>query len=474
MHLYHFDKDPKFGRGLVWAGPEESRAPDKVEVKSDQGKATLEFKHLKNVDDATDDISRQERDILEGIDSFNNNANDRVRNFVTVGKWKDLGLTKAVHEYHEDKAAGLIDKETDYAAAKITRLRKGWVRFWGAPESALATGKLRELNVTKETLDTAITEESDRAKKYEALLDQFRSSKTGLFSKRLGMLARRKLLKKEPGKVKEMKKAKKKVTEIAGQTRDHLRAYDSRLKEKYRSYVQDEKKFKSYVMAFPALANNEELATHLDKYIAADQRDESGRRNPDKGKFLKKIKASTLTNEEKEVMEELYEKLLTKKDRKMRELLDARSLEEEVKDVKPDLLRKLNEGQSLSLTYNRYSYVDDAKGDYRNPSKVTQDAYVKKSGNEVVLRVRKASVESEGTITREAREKHSSGAIGLATHSYKPTERTITINTTTGHITHQVLAKDEKGNPVQFTERRDKALKDMKISGKISKRTLNS
>ncbi|MFA6529136.1 MAG: hypothetical protein WCT46_06395 [Candidatus Gracilibacteria bacterium] len=491
MVLYHLEKDEKFEHRLVCkiAAPAEM-TNETLEVDVGDKKRKLEIKSVRNVDDASGAYDKKERDLLDAIKDADQSATGRIKKFLIPG----IALEKSVHGFHETAAIEALDQQGKDSSGSIRKIRhESLVRFWGSPEIALASGKLRELNKSKDLIGIAIAENKARGEKCRALLDQYKISKVGWFKKRLssmkvpivGESEYDKFLKREPGRVKELEKAKDAVKSVTEQTTTVLKKHDTTMKEKYTEFGKNAGKFKEYMFSFGAFKNDDELRAHFDRYLAADQRD---RTDPDQGKVVALIYGATdLEPQEKSMLVDLYRKLLTKKDVKLRDVLDAREEEsEQIDSMNISQLKSLRPGQDLEMTYSRVISAA-AKGLGSTTAEFTQGVYVvKNEGGRLTLNVSGSSLGSEQPIKRTVVTKVKDPFTNAETSteeevSYKPLKHTIVLDLNSGKIVHKFKAEDSADAKKVFdiTETSDlaqkdqedhpeqKVFEDLKVSGKI-------
>ncbi|HAU39723.1 MAG: hypothetical protein UV80_C0002G0235 [Candidatus Peregrinibacteria bacterium GW2011_GWF2_43_17] len=408
-----------------------------LEGEGAQGRRQVEIKSLRSVDEAESYLGRQETSALNTIDRLNRAAEGRIMKFIPGMSGR--ALKEAVHQHHEKIALSKIRKESGLSTDRITRVRQGWVSMWKAPEVALATSKVHELGNTRATLEAAIRDNKAKAEQYTKMLEEWRGSG------RIGRKAHKSLLKKDTTRVAEMEKVVSAVSEVEASANENLAAYDALAQERYASYLNDEKSFRDHVFSFQALATDDELRTHFDEYLAADQRAES---TPYKGRFLEKVDASPLSAEEKALLKEIYGRFMsTKKDKKMRAMIDARNIREKVPALTLAQMKNLPVGQDLTIEYPKPSKIDEASGKLIGSGRVRQTVYISSTdGNKIMMRVRRGDTAREGTITRTGKSEQSSEA------KYTPKERTITLDLSAGTITHELLTTDQKGTPVKITD----------------------
>ncbi len=424
---------------LEGAVPDRSLLDESFELDAEgaQGRRQVEIRYLRNVDEAESYLGKQETTALNIISKLSRAAEGRVLKFVPGMSGR--ALKEAVHQHHERIALNKIRQEAGLNTDRITRVRQGWVSRWKAPEVALASTKSTELANTRATLETAIKDNKSRADQYTKMLEEWRGS--GRISGKI----QKDLLKKDTTRVAEMEKVVTAVTEVETSANENLAAYDALAQERYASYLSDERSFRDHVFSFQALVSDDELRTHFDEYLAADQRDES---TPYKGAFMRKVEASPLSAEEKALLKEIYGKfMLTKRDKKMRAMIDARNIREKVPALTLAQMRNLPVGQDLTIEYPKPSKIDETSEKLIGAGKVRQNVYISSTdGNKIMLRVRRGDVSREGTITRTGKGENP------ASSTYTPQERTITLNLADGTITHELLTNDAKGTPVKITD----------------------
>jgi len=448
------------------AAPDHDRLDDgtfNLEAEGSSSSRNLEIRSLSSVDDAERYLQKQETTALNRIGSLSRSAEGRVLKFVPGMSGR--ALTKAVHEYHENAALRKIRKEAGLSTDKITRIREGWVSFWGAGEVALATAKTHELANTRTTLEAAIRDNKARAEQYTKMLEEWRESG------RIGRKAHKDLLRKDTTRVAEMEKVVTAVSEVETTANQNLAEYDALAQERYARYLTDEKSFRDHVFSFKALISDDELRTHFDEYLAADQRPDN---TPYKGLFLRKVEASPLSASEKALLREIYSKfMLTKRDKKMRAMIDARNIRERVPELTLAQMKNLPVGQDLTIEYPKPSKIDESTGKLTGIGKVRQNVYISSTdGNKIMLRVRRGDTAREGSMVRTG-----VGEKPLEA-KYTTQERTITLDLTAGTITHELLSADEKGTPVKITDSgsfstNDKgSFADLTISGEVASKFL--